>query len=203
MNKDTTTAQTNAAALGGIDLNEPKAAPAAAFPNATAEVPLEEMIRRQVAAAISVSPEVLELKAKLKAAEEALEAERAKKQLVDNHNKIGVANESRASTQERWGITLDAARDKNEIDPVPAQPNGRMYQLKRGQYIEVPREVIGVLNDAVQTITTTVFDERTGVAIGANNQSARRFPYRMHGKAVDATGKRLLPEGGQADHTMD
>lgn len=162
-----------------------------------------DVVAREVAKALESSPMVQELKAKLAAAEAARDeavAKAAEKQLRDQHT--GAANESQASSPARWGITIDPAREKNEIDPVFTSVNGRAYTMKRGQYVEVPREVVEVLNHAVQTITVAKFDDR-GMPNGGESHNARRFPYRMHGKAIDETGKRLLPEGGpKAEETF-
>jgi hypothetical protein len=166
---------------------------------------IQAMVAAAVQKALADSPQVQELKDKLAKAEAentTLKAAKEATQMADLHNKPGIGNESHASTKARYGITLDSARDKNEIDPVFLGCNGRAYLLKRGKYLEVPPEVIGILNHAVQTITVTTFNERTGVADGATSHNARRFPYRMHGKAVNEKGERLLPEGGPQEEQL-
>lgn len=212
MKTETSTTAANAAALGGLDGIEPPApatepvpapAPVAAAtapiaaptPAAAPVVDMQAMIAAAVAAAIQDSPLVRELKEKLADAERKLalaEADKQATQLADRHAGMNVANEAHASTKERWAITLDEARDANEIDPVFVSVNGRAYYLKRGRRVEVPREVVETLNHAVQTVTTTQFDDRTGVAIGSTSRNARRFPYQLHGKAIDINGARLL-----------
>lgn len=180
--------QANQAATGGIDIE----------PMSPAQVPFSEMVAREVAKQIEGSPMVAELKAKLAAAEAERDAAIARadaKQLKDEHAQPGVANESQASSLARWGIILDPAREKNEIDPVFVSVNGRAYNIKRGKYVEVPREVVEVLNHAVQTVMVPRMNDQ-GQPVGADPHNARRFPYRMLGKAVDEKGQRTLPEGG-------
>lgn len=142
--------------------------------------------------------EVDELRAKLAAAEKENAEHRARiaEQLKDNHAGPGVANESRATSKERWAIVVEEGRDENEINPVYVAVNGRGYSLKRGEVVNVPREVISVLDNAIELRATPIMGEN-GVVSGYRTREARRFPYRNYGKSRDANGNELkvvLPE---------
>lgn len=152
------------------------------------------------AGGIEVEESVEELRAKLAESEKNLAAANAKlaAQLEDRHAKPGTANESNASSIERWAIVVEEGRDENEINPVYIGVNGRGYSMKRGEVVEVPREVLSVLDTAVELRATPVADTN-GVASGFKTREARRFPYRNLGKIVDSNGQRLkvnLPEAG-------
>jgi hypothetical protein len=110
--------------------------------------------------------------------------------------KAGVANESHSTDNERWAIVVEEARDEHEINPVFVGVNGRGYYMRRGEVVEVPREVLVALDNAVETRAIPVLKD--GQPAGVQTRSARRFPYRNYGKVVDAQGNRLnvaLPEG--------
>jgi hypothetical protein len=109
------------------------------------------------------------------------------RQLIDQH--VKAANESRASTQERFAIMIDEARDTQEVDPVPVGCNGRLYQIKRGKIVEVPIEVIDNLNHAVEDKAVVKTDAQ-GNPAGYDVRKARRFPFQNYGKTVDAAGAR-------------
>lgn len=197
----------NADALGGIsdepvDLKVPTPpAPvydAPAFEAPPASFDIAALVAAEVAKALAAhtDPEVERLKEHIRALEAekaAAEAKQAASQLADHHNRPGVANESHASTLTRYAIVLEDARDANEINPVPVSVNGRAYQLKRGVRLEVPPEVVNVLNDAVTERSIPVVGEE-GILSGMTTRKARRFPFMLIGKAVDETGKRLLEE---------
>jgi hypothetical protein len=185
---DATRTSANADALAGIE--EP-AAP-------EAQVDLATLIERQVTAALAEArkndPVIAELQAKLAAAEKAnvelvLKAEA--KQLADQH--AAGANESHASSKVRYAIVIDEARDPNEINPVFVSPNGRAYHIKRGVVVEVPREVVNVLNDAVEDRAVPRSDAQ-GMPNGFDVRKARRFPFQNYGMVVDAEGKRIERE---------
>lgn len=151
----------NSAALAGIEEVQPVSGPTVAE--------LQEVIRK------------MELeKAMLKKAAE-------DRQLKDEHAKS--ANESRSSTLERFAILIEEARDPNEVDPVPVGCNGRLYQIKRGKVVEVPLEVIDVLNHAVENKSIPKQDAH-GNPAGYDVRPARRFPFQNYGKTVDAKGTR-------------
>ncbi len=67
--------------------------------------------------------------------------------------------------------------------------NGRLYQIKRGQIVEVPMEVIDVLNHAVENKSIPKQDAQ-GNPAGYDVRAARRFPFQNYGKTVDAVGQR-------------
>lgn len=108
------------------------------------------------------------------------------------------ANLSHASSKERHIIVVDEGRDKGDYKRVPVGCNGRSYDLARGVKIEVPQDVISVLNDAVVGAARPILDERTGVEAGVEFVNTRRFPFTYVGKSIDETGKRLLNPDGTA-----
>jgi len=124
---------------------------------------------------------------------------RAAAQLEDRHTAPGVANESRSSANERFAIIVEEGRDENDMNPIFVGVNGRGYSIRRGEVVEVPGEVLGVLNDAVEVRSTPY--SKDGVPAGMTTRAARRFPYRNYGKVVDSAGNRtnlVLPEGAGA-----
>jgi len=209
----------NSAALGGLDdigdadvpdIRVPTPAvppvtvenvqPAAEPAPAPASAPMDigALVAAEVAKALAAhqDPKVAELQEtikRLEAEKAEMQAKRDAEQLLDQHNRPGVANESRASSLTRYAIVLEEARDANEVNPVPVSVNGRAYQLKRGVRLEVPAEVVNVLNDAVTERSIAVVGEGD-ILSGITTRKARRFPFMLIGKAVDETGKRLLPE---------
>lgn len=100
------------------------------------------------------------------------------------------ASERGAASKERFGIIIDEGHDQNDISEVPVQVNGRAYQIKRGQYVEVPREVVGVLKDAVIDKAIASFDAQ-GMPNGIKLRPSRRFPFQEFGLAIDAAGNRV------------
>jgi hypothetical protein len=132
--------------------------------------------------------EIEKLKAQLAAAEKANAALRDQKQLADTH--INTADASRSASKERYAIMLDEARDQNEVDPVPVGVNGRLYQLRRGVVLDVPKEVIGVLKTAVED-RAIVKKDSAGNPTGFDLRKARRFPFQDFGLVVDAKGERV------------
>lgn len=100
------------------------------------------------------------------------------------------ASERNAASKERFGIIIDEGHDQNDISEVPVQVNGRAYQIKRGQYVEVPREVVGVLKDAVIDKAIASFDAQ-GMPNGIKLRPSRRFPFQEFGLVIDAAGKRV------------
>lgn len=155
-------------------------------------------VAKQVAAIMAASdnPELARVKRALEDATAQLAALREKQaaeeagQLRDYHNLPGVANASRASTKARYAITLEEARDSADAVEVFVQVNGRAYQIKRGLIVEVPPEVVNVLNDAVIDKTIVTMDAR-GMPEGFITRKARRFPFTLHGKTIDESGTRI------------
>lgn len=155
-------------------------------------------VAKQVAAimAATENPELTRIKRALEdalAQNAALREKQAAEeagQLRDYHNLPGVANASRASTKARYAITIEEARDSADAVEVFVQVNGRAYQIKRGMIVEVPPEVVNVLNDAVIDKTIVTMDAR-GMPEGFITRKARRFPFTLHGKTIDETGTRI------------
>lgn len=120
-------------------------------------------------------------------------------QLADHHNRPGTANESHPSSKVRYAIMIEEGRDDNDMNPVYVGVNGRGYSIKRGQIVEVPKEVLSVLDTAVESRSTPRTDAN-GIIAGFNTREARRFPYRNYGKIVDENGERtnvVLPEANE------
>lgn len=105
------------------------------------------------------------------------------------------ANVSRASTKERIAIIVDESPDATDLSFVPVGVNGRVYQITRGRVVEVPPEVLGVLNHAILAKSFTKVDSLTGMPNGADVRNVRRFPYQKLGVAINADGERV--------HTFD
>lgn len=102
----------------------------------------------------------------------------------------GTANSSAASSKERYGIVVDEGSGQFDLAEVPVQVNGRAYQIRRGAYVEVPKEVISVLTDAVIDKAVSVNDPN-GMPAGITMRAMRRFPFQNFGLAIDASGKRV------------
>lgn len=109
----------------------------------------------------------------------------------------GSASERSSSSKERYGIIIDEGHDQNDIAEVPVQVNGRAYQIKRGQYVEVPIEVISVLKDAVIDKSIAQFDA-TGMPAGIKVRPSRRFPFQEFGLAINDQGERVREPQPQA-----
>jgi hypothetical protein len=178
----------NSAALAGLEGVE--------VPDHVKSGKSEEERVRALAAQLAASQtaavlaEVEDLKRKLAAstaANEEMTKVNAQKQLADHHR--NAANESHASSKARYAIILDEARDPNEVDPVPVGVNGRMYQLKRGQLVEVPIEVVDVLKNAIENRSSTKLDAQ-GNPAGLTIRQARRFPFQNYGMIVNEAGER-------------
>lgn len=94
------------------------------------------------------------------------------------------------ASQARYGIIVEESNDENEVSVVPVQVNGRAYQITRGAYVEVPREVVSVLTDAVIDKAVPATDSM-GNPVGYTLRPARRFPFQSFGKVVDESGNRV------------
>lgn len=139
---------------------------------------------KQVAAAEDALAAALAANAALKAQKDAAElrAEAASKD----------ANFARSATKARFRIKIDEGRDKSDPDPVPVGANGRVYQIRRMREVDVPQEVVSILNDAVMGRAEPIVDERTGIASGVEFRPARRFPFSTLGQSYDDDGN-LMP----------
>lgn len=138
---------------------------------------------------LSGSDDVEALKARIRELEQANQAQRAAAGVEEKE--VGVATASSASTKERYAIIIEEGAEANAIKRVPVQVNGRAYLIERGKRVEVPPEVVHVLEDAVVDKSIPVEDERTGLPNGIVVRPTRRFPFQNLGKVVDADGNRL------------
>jgi hypothetical protein len=136
------------------------------------------------------SDDVEALKARIRELEQANQAQRAAADGVEE-KEVGVATASSASTKERYAIIVEEGGEANAIKRVPVQVNGRAYLIERGKRVEVPPEVVHVLENAVVDKSIPVEDERTGLPNGIVVRPTRRFPFQNLGKVVDADGNRL------------
>lgn len=71
-------------------------------------------------------------------------------------------------------IIIDESQNRDDPSHVFMSHNGRSIQIKRGVEVDVDREYVGILNDAVQTIH--YHDPQTKQNF---TRSALRFPYRV------------------------
>lgn len=131
------------------------------------------------------------LKARIRELEQANQAQRAAPVEAEKETEPGVATASSASTKERYAIIVEEGVEANAIKRVPVQVNGRAYLIERGKRVEVPPEVVHVLENAVVDKSISVEDERTGLPNGIVVRPTRRFPFQNLGKVVDADGNRL------------
>jgi hypothetical protein len=135
------------------------------------------------------SEDVEALKARIRELEQANQAQRAPGDVEEKE--VGLATASSASTKERYAIIVEEGGEANAIKRVPVQVNGRAYLIERGKRVEVPPEVVHVLENAVVDKSIPVEDERTGLPNGIVVRPTRRFPFQNLGKVVDADGNRL------------
>jgi hypothetical protein len=99
------------------------------------------------------------------------------------------SNISRASSQKRLRIFIEEKRSSSEIDPVFVGCNGRGYYIKRGHEVDVPVEVVHILDNAIEGVVKP----RPSTVGGVDFITSLRFPFRKLGLAVDENGTRLLP----------
>lgn len=135
------------------------------------------------------SDDVEALKARIRELEQANQAQRATGDVEEKE--VGLATASSASTKERYAIIVEEGGEANAIKRVPVQVNGRAYLIERGKRVEVPPEVVHVLENAVVDKSISVEDESTGLPNGIVVRPTRRFPFQNLGKVVDADGNRL------------
>ena len=152
----------------------------------TSQVDLSAVIAAQAEAMAELRQSIRDAAARERALRAELESASAEVDVVIP----GVANTSTASSKERWAITLDEGQDINAPSDVPIQPNGRVYNIQRGKRVEVPWDVISVLQDAVVDKTIPQIDN-AGMPNGFITRPMRRFPFQIHGQTVDKDGKRL------------
>jgi len=152
-----------------------------------------------------VDPEVLDQPvadelAVIKAKMAALMEENAKLREVSaqaaEEGDAGEANASRSANKERYAIIIDEGVEQNSLTSVPICINGRAYLILRGRRVEVPYEVIEVLEHAVIDKSIPQNDANTGLPNGILVRPMRRFPFQNYGMVVDATGTRLVDDEG-------
>lgn len=122
---------------------------------------------------------------------EELQAANQAAQAVETAEAPSVGNANRASSKERWAIIVDEGNDATELSFVPVGVNGRVYQIQRGRVVEVPIEVLGVLDHAILDRAVATVDSVTGMPNGSTTRKVRRFPYQKLGKAIDIEGTRV------------
>ena len=122
-----------------------------------------------------------------------LEKKLAKEEAEWEVKNVGAGNESQASSPERWRIVIEEGREKHAARNQFIGVNGRGYYIRRGVEVDVPPEVIEVLKHAVEIRSISITNEM-GMVIDTEEREIRRFPYSVIGKAIDSSGKRLLPE---------
>lgn len=131
------------------------------------------------------------LKARIRELESANAALRAAPADAEGGKDVGVATASSASSKERYAIIVEEGTESNSDKTITPQVNGRAYQIERGKRVEVPFEVVHVLENAVINKTIAVEDERTGLPNGHIVRPMRRFPFQNLGKVIDANGNRI------------
>lgn len=76
--------------------------------------------------------------------------------IADNVEEGGQQDDSPAETQTKRPfsekVKINITRDKDDKQPVPVAVNGRVFRIARGVDVEVPKEVLSVLDDAIQVI---------------------------------------------------
>ena len=131
------------------------------------------------------------LKARIRELEAANAALRATPADAEGDKEVGVATASSAASKERYAIIVEEGTEANSDKTITPQVNGRAYQIERGKRVEVPFEVVHVLENAVINKTIAVEDERTGLPNGHIVRPMRRFPFQNLGKVIDANGNRI------------
>lgn len=148
------------------------------FPKAPDDVP---------ASAPDLNEAVRILTEKLAQSEAARKAAEEKAAAAEEKVAAGEANQSQASSKERWAIVIDEANSETENSEVFVQVNGRAYQIQRGVEVHVPPEVVNVLRDAVIGRSEQTFDE-FGRPKGIRVREAPRHPFRVIRKVCDKDG---------------
>lgn len=97
---------------------------------------------------------------------------------------------SNSATKERFAITIEEGHENHDAPDVFVGVNGRSYLIQRGMRVEVPKEVLEVLDHAVIDKHIPVKDQQ-GMPNGTETRASRRFPYQNHGKVIDLNGDRI------------
>ena len=102
----------------------------------------------------------------------------------------GEATSSKASTKARYQIIVEESNNPGDPMEITPSVNGRMYQIRRGIPVDLPPEVLEVLDNAVQTALIQQYDQN-GKPIGWTTRDNRRFAYTFIGKSIDEDGTPL------------
>lgn len=142
-----------------------------------------KLLEQELVAQQNRNTALAELNKKIEAAKAAAE-ERAERESPG-------ANMSQASSKARHRIILDEVREGHEGQEVDVGVNGRAYKLKRGVPVDVPWDVIHVLDNAVIGRATPVEDPVTKISAGVQYTDGRRFPYRYIRQVIDDNGNEI------------
>lgn len=112
---------------------------------------------------------------------------------LENAERLKDTGISEASSKRRVRIRIAEAHDENEPPRVFVGVNGRAYYIMRNRDVDVPPEVVEVLNNAIQERVGKHIDEK-GVEAGIEFIEAHRFPFVNLGDSIDVHGNRLMPE---------
>ena len=80
------------------------------------------------------------------------------------------------SKSERVRLTVHADGGPDGDEPVKVGINGKMYLIKRDKPVDVPRSVVGVLKDAVQTVMEEGGTDADGMIV-YRERAVRRYNY--------------------------
>lgn len=125
-------------------------------------------------------------------AEQIKELERRNRVLTDKLDKavLGKSTGSRSSGKKRVRILVEEGRLQSDQDYVFVGVQGRGYRIRRGFEVDVPPEVVEVLEHARQGVVKP----RPAKTGGVDFIRSQRFPFRNLGTAVDSDGNRLMPK---------
>ena len=100
---------------------------------------------------------------------------------------------SNASSPRRMRIIISESRGGADPARVFVGVNGRGYDIQRNVEVDVPVEVVGVLENAIAGRAIPRVNER-GITAGVDFVPGQRFPFRNLGESVDIHGNRKMPE---------
>jgi len=83
--------------------------------------------------------------------------------------------ESGVLEEERVKLTLHSDGTVQGSKPQPVGVNGRMYTIPRDKEVEVPKSVVNVLQDAVQTFMESTDQQGADGNVIYNERDAQRF----------------------------
>jgi len=100
---------------------------------------------------------------------------------------------SQASSPRRFRVIIAEGRGGADPDRVFVGVNGRGYDIQRNVEVDVPPEVVGVLETCIAGRAVPRVNEK-GITAGVDFVPNHRFPFRVIGEAVDINGVRKMPE---------